>query len=362
MNRNFLCFVLAVLLVGCLTPVEEGGAPAVRPKAKNVILIVGDGVGIPTLNAASLFGYGRPLSLFVQQMPHSGLSDTSAANSWVSDSAAGMTAIMTGTKTNNGVVSLGPDTVRGKRDGQILKTLLELAEERGLATGVVSNSSMADATPAACYAHANDRKKTGEIFRQLFESPSGDGVDVVIGPGREEILEAMEELEINLSSALADAGYTFVASETEMLEAAAGTQRLVALYPDDEYDLATSADSAFEILSRDPDGFFLMVESNNHSEDVADTLSGTVAMDQMIRSLAERVGPETLVVFAADHSYAYRIPEGGPGEDVVGLVTVEDTHTAEEVLVAAQGPGSEAVRGLFPNTKLFSIMKEAYGW
>lgn len=362
MNRTFLVLAFAILLFACSAPVEEVEAPELPQKAKNVILFIGDGVGIPTLNAASLFGYGKPLSLFVQQMPHSGLSDTSAANSWVSDSASGMTAIMTGTKTNNGVVSLGPDTIRREQDGQILKTLLELAEEKGLATGVVSNSSMADATPAACYAHANDRNKTGEIFRQILEPRFGDGVDVVIGPGRDAILGATSELEIDLAKALEDAGYTFVSSESEMLEAAPGTQRLVALYPDNEYDLATSADSAFEILSRDPDGFFLMVESNNHSEDVEATLSGTVKMDRMIRSLAERVGPDTLVIFAADHSYAYRIPGGGPGDEVISLVTVEDTHTAEEVLVAAQGPGSEAVRGLFPNTKLFSIMKEAYGW
>src|SRR6185295_16702823 len=92
--------------------------------AKNVILFLADAGGIPTLNAASLHGYGEPQKLYVQSWPNIALSDTSAASSWVTDSAAGMTAIVTGSKTNNGVISQGPDTIRGKKDGVPLKTIL----------------------------------------------------------------------------------------------------------------------------------------------------------------------------------------------------------------------------------------------
>src|SRR5687767_4328370 len=153
-------------------------------KAKNIILFLADAGGLPTVSGASILGYGEPQKLFVQSWKHIGLSDTSAALQWVTDSAAGMTAIMTGQKTHNGVISQGPDALRGEKDGTLLKTILEYAEEQGLSTGVVSNVNIADATPAACYSHANDRRKFGEIFLQVFEPRFGDGVDVVLGIGR----------------------------------------------------------------------------------------------------------------------------------------------------------------------------------
>ncbi|HXJ42662.1 MAG TPA: alkaline phosphatase, partial [Bryobacteraceae bacterium] len=106
--------------------------------ARNVILFLTDGNGPSTWNAASLYGYGRPQALFIQTMPHVGLSDTSSANDWVTDSAAGMTAIVTGEKTDNAVISLVSPKHGGMRAGKPLKTILEYAEEHGLATGVLS--------------------------------------------------------------------------------------------------------------------------------------------------------------------------------------------------------------------------------
>src|SRR3546814_19805068 len=90
-----------------------------------------------------------------------------------------MSSIMTGGKTRNGVISQSAAAVRGKTDGAPAKTLLEYAEERGLLTGVISTQSIADATPAATYAHSNDRGKWGEIFPQAFSPRFGDGVDVM---------------------------------------------------------------------------------------------------------------------------------------------------------------------------------------
>ena len=123
--------------------------PAARSapgRAQNVILFLADAGGTSTLAAASLHGHGAPRRLFIQRMPHIGLSDTSTAAHVVSDSAAGMTAIVTGHKTQNGVVAMSASTVRGKQDGERLKTILEYAEERGLSTGVISNDSLAGAT------------------------------------------------------------------------------------------------------------------------------------------------------------------------------------------------------------------------
>jgi alkaline phosphatase len=105
-----------------------------------------------------------------------------------------------------------------------------------------------------------------------------------------------------------------------------------------------------------------MVESNNHSRNVVQTLERTVAFDRIIRRTAERLKNNTLILFTADHSYDLRLPRGQKGPGIVANVKVEGSHTAEEVLVAAQGPGAGRVRGILPNTELFHIMKAAYRW
>ena len=74
-------------------------------RARNVILFLADAGGLPTLNAASIYGHGAPQKLFINTMPHIALSDTSSASRWVTDSAAGMTAIVTGRRTENGVLA-----------------------------------------------------------------------------------------------------------------------------------------------------------------------------------------------------------------------------------------------------------------
>jgi alkaline phosphatase len=136
-------------------------------RAKNVILFVADAGGIPTIHAASLHGYGAPRKLFLQRMPHIALSDTSSASRFVTDSAAGMTAIVTGQKTNNNVVGQSASAERGVRDGEPLKTILEYAEEHGLSTGIITNDALTGATPAALYAKATDRALTAVIFQQV---------------------------------------------------------------------------------------------------------------------------------------------------------------------------------------------------
>jgi alkaline phosphatase len=333
-----------------------------RDRAKNVILFLGDGTGPSTLNAASIYGYGKARALYIQNMPHIALSETSSASSWVTDSAAGMTAIVTGQKTHNGVISQSASAERGIRDGEPLKTILEYAEERGLSTGVVSNSSVADATPAACYAHANDRKKHGEIFAQVLHPRFGDGVDVIIGPGRQSILEKTSALGVNLETELPRKGFVFLATLEAVSQLEGKASRLVALMNSEEFDLGVAVEQALRVLSRNPRGFFLMVESNNHFRDARKTLERTVTFDRVIRQVAERQKRNTLILCTADHSYDLRMPKGNRQADILSLVNVVDAHTAEEVLVSADGPGSKRVRGIFPNTHLFEIMMSAYGW
>jgi alkaline phosphatase len=362
---------LALLLVPAVA------ALAGERRAHSVILFLGDAGGIPTLNAASIYGYDKPRSLFIQGMPHIALSETSPAFEWVTDSAAGMTAIVTGHKTRNGVISESDVAIPGKRDGEPLKTILEYAEERGLSTGVVSNSPMADATPAACYAHVNDRERTGEIFAQVLKPRFGDGVDVVIGPGRKEIVQATRELGIDILPALTARGYALPDSFDGIPRDA---RRVVLLFEDEDFDLDAAAHRAVDILSRNPRGFFLMVESDLHTDRIVRGLERTVAFDRIIMRSADRMrGSDTLIVYTADHSFDFRVDGGEQGAPLISdtergflgdekdsirwaNVRRDDEHSGEEVLVAAEGPGAEKVHGILANTDLFHIMMAAYGW
>jgi len=339
---------------------------AAERRARNIILFLGDAGGIPTLNAASLYGHGAPQKLFIQHMPHIGLSDTSASSAWVTDSAAGMTAIVTGQKTHNGVISQSAKAVRGQSDGEPLKTILEYAEEQGLSTGVISNMSMADATPAACYAHSNDRKKAAEIFGQILKPRYGDGVDLVIGGGRSKIYAAMESVGVNLPQALRAKGYG-VYEEPEQIPS--GAARVVALF-DKTFDPTAIVKRAVDTLARNPKGYFLMVEWDMHTDNIKRGLDNALMMDRLVRQTAAQVKDDTLILFTADHSFDLRLRGGKPGQPIETessaekktALRMDDGHTGEEVLVSAQGPGAERVHGFLANTDLFRIMMAAYGW
>jgi alkaline phosphatase len=280
-----------------------------------------------------------------------------------------MTAIVTGVKTNNGVVSQLPP--ENGKEGAPLKTILEYAEERGLSTGVISNSSMADATPAANYAHASSRRKTGEIFAQVLTPRYGDGVDLIFGPGRKAILAATQQLNINLAAGLERKGFHFGDSLASVPEKAT---RAVVLADDTDFDIAAATQLAIKILSRNKKGYFLMVESDLHAnpKNVRRGLERAAKFDDLIRATAAQV-KDTLVMFTADHSFDLRIAGRSTrgasffaevdGQSVPQKnVTVYGSHSAEQVLVAAQGPGAQRVKGFLSNTDLFHIMLAAYGW
>ena len=375
MIRNFVSFVLAIALASFGSRPLQAQAPAAR--AKNVILLLADAGGIPTLNAASALGYGAPQKLYVQSWSHIGLSDTSTASEWVTDSAAGMTAIVTGQKTHNGVLSQLPDAERGKKDGTPAKTILEYAEERGLSTGVLSNVNIADATPAACYSHVNDRGKLGEIFTSIFQPRFGDGVDVVMGVGRAQILANGRASGKALDEAIVASGRPIYASLTDV----PSNEHRPIVVQDEDIDLPAASRTAIRTLAANPKGYFLMIEWDAHTDNPERGLNNIVAFDKLIREIASTVDlKDTLLLFTADHSFDLRIHNGLRTDPILkGLaewrqahkanepidlpvLRVNDSHTGEEVLVAAQGPGAEQVNGFFPNTKLFQIMMNAYGW
>lgn len=361
-----------VLIALCLVPV----ALSAQTRARNVILFLADAGGTSTIAAASLYAYGAPRRLFVQRMPHIGLSETSTASQFVTDSAAGMTAIVTGQRTHNGVVGQSASAVRGKLDGEPLKTILEYAEERGLSTGIVTDDSLAGATPGALYAKANNRSLTATIFKQAFAPRYGDGVDVMIGGGRGAITKALAADGEDLDTFARERGRPVLLALSEMTPS---ETRAIVLLESGDFDQGEAVQTAIRILSRNRKGYFLMVEADAHTNSMQRGLDRLVALDRVIERTSKQVGAETLLLFTADHSFDFRIRGGLYGTPVLeGLAAaeaaapkgpiripalrVENGHTGEEVLVAASGPGAQRVRGYMANTDLFGVMMAAYGW
>ncbi len=380
-----LCAVM-VLATGSSSIAElspDPGRAAARP-VKNVILFIGDGLGITTVTAARILrgqleGAVPPESaqLATDTFPAAAFLHTYSADAQVTDSAAAMTAMMCGEKTANGhlAVSAGNDSVPGRS----LPTFLELAEATGRATGVVTTTRVTHATPAACFAHVDDRGSEHEIAAALLENPAlGDGIEVVLGGGWRHFLPELDPAGAafrgpegqpgsrpdgrDLVAELAARGMA-VAYDSAGLAAIdpASTPRLLGLFAashmayeldrpqvrSQEPALADMAVKAVEILSRDPDGFFLMVEGGRidhalHATQARRALHETLAFDAALRAVIERVDIDsTLILVTGDHDHTLTIASGGPlGSDILGLADDTDADGVPyTTLLFGTGPG-----------------------
>ena len=347
-------------------------------QARNIILFTADGVGVTSLNAASIFGYGKPRALYVQSMPYMALTDTSSAKEWFSDEAAVSTAWATGKKTANGIRS---ESVSA--DGEKLKTILEYAEEHGLSTGVVTDndeSSVSAAALSAFYAHSHlsEASTAGETFLQLLAMKRGP--DVVIGPGRKIITGQVSKTGRDLAAEIRAKGYSFVDSVDAISKLDPSTKRVIALtdnkeYPGafdakDPFDLDHAIDQAVAVLRRNPKGFILIANSVCHTLFAEKTLPLIVSYDNTIRRISEQNKQDTLVLFAGSRGQNMRIigenldvtSRSADREKIIFATVNQGRHTAEEVPVLATGPGSERVNGYVPNTEVFHYMMAGLGW
>lgn len=204
---------LAIVLAGCASAPQAPQQTAAQQnpidgRAKNVIFFLGDGLGVNTLTAARIFHVGEEGQLAIDRLPESAFVKTYSNDAMVTDSAAGMAAYMTGVKQNNGVISMSSGTrsiAPGKdangnalvsrcdeagANGAPAATLLELARRRGMALGVVTNTSVTDATPASSYGHGCHRKLETDFAAMLVPGGAGynsalgaRGIDVMFGGG-----------------------------------------------------------------------------------------------------------------------------------------------------------------------------------
>lgn len=240
-----------------------------------------------------------------------GMMTTHSANNRVTDSAAAGTAMATGVKTNNGIISQTPE-------GEDLETILESAAETGKSTGLVANSTISHATPAVFASHVNSRNNQEEIARQYIDQGV---VDVFLGGGLDYFLPESEggrQAERHLLNEAIDQGYQFAENQEELLDIEDG--KILGLFADgamepelhregtDQPSMAEMTSSAIDVLSQNEEGFFLMVEGSQidwagHANDAAWAMSDTAAFEEAVieaLGFAEQ-DEETLIVVAGDH-------------------------------------------------------------
>ncbi len=343
-----------------------------RARAKNVILLIGDGMGFAQRDAARLLA-GHPLAM--DRLPVHGRIATSCADpdGNVTDSAAAATAIATGVKTCNGAIGVDPD-------GKPLPTVLELAKGAGKVAGLVTTCNVTDATPAAFAAHVASRADQREIARQFIEET---GVDVILGGGRVWWEPATSE-DPDLTRRAKDLGYA-VASAVGDLRADIARRMLALLAETELFDqdppeaaryeppapLWVLTRTAIATLSRNPQGFFLMVEEAaidrmGHRNIGSLAVRAVHELDRAVRvarEFAEEDG-ETLVIVTADHECGGLALDGYPDGlfdgDLATLLRWATTgHTEADVPLTAIGPHASRLAGHHDNTDLFAVMVEA---
>ena len=235
---NVFLAMAAALLLALSTSGCTDDSDAASPKEdapKNVILMVPDGMGLSNVTAARIFKNGpNGASLDFEELPYIGYQRTHSRNSTVTDSAAAGSAWASGEKFNNGEVSCLDENGDGICDGTRINTMtvLEIAEQKGLATGLVATSDITHATPAVFGAHVHNRKCESEIFEQYL----ANNIEVLLGGGiatnRSSCLLAATDAAYN-AALIADAlnlGYTLVNDATELAAVPASTEKLLGLF------------------------------------------------------------------------------------------------------------------------------------
>jgi alkaline phosphatase len=361
-------------------------------KAKNVILFIGDGMGVSTLTASRILEgqlrgeSGEENRLSFEEFPFSALSKTYSANQQTSDSAPTMSAIISGVKTDEGILSVNQNVVHGDYKtvaGNETKTILEIAEEEGKSTGVVSTARVTHATPGACYSHTADRDwesdrdicrrkpeactaKFPDIARQLIEFKYGDGLEVAMGGGRTKFLpnevtdpeyqrlagERLDKRDLTKEwlAKYKDSAFVWNKADFDKIDPKK-TNHLLGLFEPSqmqyEYDrpkdagkepsLTEMTTKAIDILSKNKKGFFLMVEGGridhaHHAGNAFRALTETIELSNAVRAATQKVNlDETLIIVTADHSHTFNML-GYPvrGNNILGLVReVDDNGNVE---------------------------------
>ena len=444
-------------------------------EAKNIIFFLGDGMGPSTVTASRIYKYGEDGSLTMDKLERTARIKTYSNDAQTTDSAPSMAAYMTGVKMNNEVISMTPETIAtppGKDangnlginncaatgNGAAAVTILELAKAKGKAVGSITTTELTHATPAATFSHICNRNAQFAIAAQLvpagvgYNAALGDGVDVLMGGGRNHFTpfdaisnKAGRADARNLLTELAAKGYTVAATKTEM-SAASNDKKFIGLYSSKshlEYELDRTATpplnegatqpslaemttKAMDILSKNANGYFLMVEGGRidhalHGTNAKRALTDTIAFDDAIKAALDKAKltdptlANTLIVVTADHDHTLAFngygKRGNPILDInrnykdgtatkdadgntyttlvfgngpnrpnlratldsaavladnyqqeTGVRLSSETHGGGDVKLFATGAGAKVYKGTIDNTKVFGLLKSSFGF
>ncbi|WP_249384121.1 alkaline phosphatase [Chitinivorax sp. B] len=337
--------MIAASLVAMAFPLVSQAAG----EAKNVIFFLGDGMGPTTVTAARIYKYGEAGSLQMERLTRTARIKTFSNDAQTTDSAPSMAAYMTGIKMNNEVISMTADTRAispnsagvgncGANNGKSVETILELAKAKGKAVGAVTTTRVTHATPAATYSHTCHRDAESDIAAQAVPGGTGyntalkDGLDVLLGGGRQYFIPKADGGTRpdgrNLINEMKAQGYTY-ADTGAALRAVDGkvVNKLFGLFHKshmdyeldrakknlDQPNLAEMAVKAVDVLSKSPNGYFLMVEGGRidhalHGTNAKRVMEDTIAFDDAIKAVLDKVDlNNTLVVFTADHDHTMTI-------------------------------------------------------
>ena len=330
-----------------------------RKHPKNIILMVGDGMGLAHAYSGMTANGGH---LFLENFRYCGFSKTYPADRYVTDSAAGGTALACGTKTYNGAIGVDPDK-------KPVENIREKAEKKGLKTGLVATTIITDATPAVFVAHVASRSSLEDIAADFLKT----NIDVFIGGGANNFEKRKDGR--NLSKELKDKGYQVLYNINDIKNVKSG--KLVGLtapgdnpvMPQRGEMLVPATETAIGLLSQSKKGFFLMVEgsdidhlahANNTTGVVLETLDFDKAIGAVLKFAASN--KETLIVVTADHE------TGGmtllDGDYKTGKVAAKFTtggHSGVAVPVYAFGPGADQFTGFMENTDIAKKMMKLLG-
>ncbi|MBR3853858.1 MAG: alkaline phosphatase [Tidjanibacter sp.] len=363
--RTVIECTLVVLIGGLLVSFINRIPTESEPKVKNIIFMIGDGMGIAHITATMIEQDYAPLAL--ERAEYVGLQKTYSANNLITDSAAAGTALAAGTKTYNGAIGVDSDK-------QPVENIREVAEGLGMATGVVATYAVTHATPASFVGHVESRHDQDRIAEQFLESD----IDVFFGGGQKYFSQRDDNLD--LVAKFQEKGYTIGSSLEELADVHSGKAGILAarkglpsILKGRDTFLPDATTKALEILTANAkaakSGFFLMVEGSQidgeaHGNNIEGVVAETLDFDAAVKIAFDYADAHegTLVVVTADHEtggltiinnnnrfdvaqnpYEYHFSTGG--------------HSGGMVPIFAYGAGADAFSRVLENTDIPTIMK-----
>lgn len=331
-------------------PVCPAGA-----KPRNVVFILGDGMGQGALSLGSFYLRKRPGALVTDQLPYAALVTTFSANADVTDSAASATAFAAGHKTNNSMLGMRPDRKH-------VRSVASRAHDAGFSIGLLTDDPLNGATPSAYYAHAPIRSAS----EQIAKDASACGYEIFLGIGGKEWFlpkgkGGARRDGRDLLAEMTGNGYAYANTFDAFLAIPMDKRVLASLRPgqlDREPLYKPMTENAIARLSQGGKRFFVLVESGDpdhgsHANSPETTISGVVKIEWAVRAAVDYSlahGNDTLVIVMSDHETGGLLAVGSPATGRVSLNYGATSHTASPVPLHAFGPGAECFEGVIDNT------------